>query len=50
MYKFSRNYILSGMLSFKEKHTSIAGSLSSIEEIREGEKDYAKRLDRHDVS
>ena len=28
----------------------IAGSLSSIEEVREGEKDYAKRLDRHDVS
>jgi hypothetical protein len=28
----------------------LAGALSSIEEIREGEKDYAKRLDHHDVS
>jgi len=28
----------------------VSGSLSSIEEVREGEKDYAKRLDQHDVS
>lgn len=31
---------------FRKKNTS--WSLSSIEEVREGEKDYAKRLDRHD--
>ncbi|XP_052801173.1 1-phosphatidylinositol 4,5-bisphosphate phosphodiesterase delta-4-like isoform X2 [Mya arenaria] len=31
---------------FRKKNTS--WSLSSIEEVREGEKDYAKRLDEHD--
>ncbi|KAH3701795.1 hypothetical protein DPMN_076791, partial [Dreissena polymorpha] len=46
--KSLRLYYTGSEKRFRKKNTS--WPLSSIEEVREGEKDYAKRLDHHDVS